>query len=94
MIGLLIMSSAVSLAQGFKARDLQGIRVDMTTREVEQATHVRLEPLGRGDFKLEFNQTVFDLGFTPLGHLYRIDSNQTLGAFNRIANSSQNSQAN
>ena len=61
-------------AQGFRARDLQGIRLDMTPGEVEQLTHARLSPLGRGDFKLEFNHTEFDLGFSPLGHLYRIDS--------------------
>lgn len=53
----------------------------MTTDEVEQLTHAHLTPLNRGDFKVEFNQTEFDLGFSPLGHLYKIDSNQTLGSF-------------
>lgn len=77
----LSLSTAVCIAEDFKARDLQGIRLDMTTSQVEQKAQARLIPLGRGDFKMEFNQTVFDLGFTPKGHLYRIDSDQTLGVF-------------
>ena len=80
-IGAFAILTNVCGAQGFRARDLQGIRLDMTPGEVEQLTHARLRPLGRGDFKLEFNHTEFDLGFSPLGHLYRIDSDQPLGSF-------------
>jgi hypothetical protein len=80
-IGAFAILANLCGAQGFKARDLQGIRLDMTPGEVERLAHARLTPLGRGDFKLEFNKTEFDLGFSPRGHLYRIDSDQTLGPF-------------
>jgi hypothetical protein len=53
-IGAFAISTNVCGAQSFRARDLQGIRLDMTPGEVEQLTHARLSPLGRGDFKLEF----------------------------------------
>jgi hypothetical protein len=80
-IGTFAILTNMCEAQAFRARDLQGIRLDMTPEEVEQLTHAHLTPLGRGDFKLEFNKTEFDLGFSPLGHLYRIDSDQQLGSF-------------
>jgi hypothetical protein len=80
-VGTFAILTNLCEAQDFKARDLQGIKLDMTPAEVERFTHARLTPLGRGDFKLELNNTEFDLGFSPLGHLYRIDTDQTLGSF-------------
>jgi hypothetical protein len=66
---------------GLLAHDLSGFTLDMT---VDQVTAVAAKPLIRiaaGHYQVAVYGTDYDFGFTPLGHLYRIDSRQQLGLF-------------
>ncbi|MGA7674039.1 MAG: hypothetical protein WCA78_03215 [Rhizomicrobium sp.] len=63
------------------AHDINGIRLDMTVQQVSEFFDAGLRPLGSGQFKAERDGTSYDFGFTPLGHLFRIDSSQTLSRF-------------
>lgn len=65
--------------QGLRSTDVRGFRTGMTVREV--ASRIPLRPLGRGDFEAVEGDTKFNFGFTPLGNLYRIDTQQKLGFF-------------
>ncbi|HEY1708267.1 MAG TPA: hypothetical protein VGG10_08365 [Rhizomicrobium sp.] len=63
------------------ARDINGISLDMTLEQVSALFPNGLTPLGSGQFKAENGATSYDLGFSVLGHLFRIDSRQTLARF-------------
>lgn len=63
------------------AHDVNGIRLDMTMQEVSRLFSNHLTSLGGGNFKGERKGVTYSLGFTPLGHLFRIDSSQDLGRF-------------
>lgn len=65
--------------QPLVSTDVRGFRTGMTFREV--SSRIRLEPLGGGDFEGVQGDTKFNFGFSPLGNLYRIDSQQKLGFF-------------
>jgi len=65
--------------QRLASTDVRGFRTGMTFREV--SSRIRLEHLGGGDFEGVQGDTKFDFGFSPLGNLYRIDSQQKLGFF-------------
>jgi hypothetical protein len=43
----LALTARLSVAHDFNARDLEGIRLGMTTSDVEQMPHQHLIPLGR-----------------------------------------------
>ncbi|WP_299009374.1 hypothetical protein [uncultured Caulobacter sp.] len=62
-----------------KARDIDGLQLGMTLQEASQ--RMRLRSIGAGQFQGRNGNKEFDLGFTSLGHLYRIDYTQTLGRF-------------
>ena len=63
------------------ARDINGYALDMTIQQVERAANQRLISLGGGQYKLSADGIEYDLGFSVLGHLFRIDSEQNLGYF-------------
>jgi len=69
----------IAASQGLKSTEVRGFRTGMTFREV--ASRVPLRSLGGGDFEAVQGDTKFGFGFTPLGNLYRIDSQQKLGFF-------------
>jgi hypothetical protein len=71
----------VANTSGLAAQDINGVQIGMTVREVAALAGGRMESLGRGQFQTSINGVQYDLGFTPLGHLYRIDSTQPLGRF-------------
>ena len=70
-----------SAATCLRATDINGIHLDMTVAEVSRIFAGELESIGAGQFKAERDGTSYDFGFTPLGHLFRIDSSQELGRF-------------
>ena len=63
------------------ARDVNGVRLDMTVAQVAALFPKGLEPLGRGQFQAVGPNRTYDFGFSALGHLYRIDSSLDLGYF-------------
>jgi hypothetical protein len=65
--------------QGLKSTEVRGFTTGMALREV--ASRIPLRPLGGGDFEAVQGDTKFGFGFTPLGNLYRIDTQQKLGFF-------------
>lgn len=63
------------------AQDINGIRLGMTVQQVAQLLPTGLKPIGGGDYEADGRNVTYNFGFTPLGHLYRIDSSQILGRF-------------
>jgi hypothetical protein len=63
------------------ARDINGIRLDMTVKEVAAFFPNGLEALGVGQFQARNGDTEYNFGFSPRGRLFRIDSTQELGSF-------------
>ncbi len=63
------------------ARDVNGIQLDMTLQQVTALAPNGLNSLGRGQYTATISGISYDLGFTPLGHLFRIDSHEPLGYF-------------
>ncbi len=77
----LFACSCIGQQTGLLAHDLSGFALDMT---VDQVTAVAGKPLAQvaaGHYQVGIYGTDYDFGFTPLGHLYRIDSRQQLGMF-------------
>ena len=69
------------IAPRLLARDINGLQLDMTVKEVEALPHDKWEDLGGGQVKATIAGVRYDLEFTPLGHLFRISSSQQLGRF-------------
>jgi hypothetical protein len=63
------------------ARDVNGIQLDMTPQQVTALAPNGLDSLGRGQYTATISGISYDFGFTPLGHLFRIDSHEPLGYF-------------
>jgi hypothetical protein len=63
---------------GLLAHDLSGFTLDMTVDEVAAVAGKPLVTVGAGHYQITVYGTDYDFGFTPLGHLYRIDSRQKL----------------
>ena len=63
------------------ARDVNGIHLGMTVKEVAALLPSGLTPLGAGQFSAQDGNQAYDFGFSALGHLYRIDSHLNLGNF-------------
>ncbi|MGA2654036.1 MAG: hypothetical protein ABSF28_26240 [Terracidiphilus sp.] len=77
----LFACTCIGQQTGLLAHDLSGFTLDMT---VDQVTAVAAKPLTQiaaGHYQVTVLGTDYDFGFTPLGHLYRIDSRQQLGLF-------------
>jgi hypothetical protein len=72
--------AATEIAPHLLAQDINGFRLDMTVKQVASMSPNGLEPWGN-DFRASVGGVNYDFGFTPLGHLYRIDANQELGRF-------------
>lgn len=73
--------SCVGQQTGLLAHDLSGFTLDMTTAEVAAVAGKPLTAVGAGHYQVTVLGIDYDFGFTPLGHLYRIDSRQQLGLF-------------
>jgi hypothetical protein len=81
-LGLMgFFGSASAQAQYLKANDINGFRLDMTLKEVQDHAGHPLQSLGGGDFSVTLNGIDYDFGFSILGHVYRIESKQSLGQF-------------
>ncbi len=63
------------------AHDINGYSLDMTLAQVEAVAKGPLESIGGGQYKMKVNVIDYDFGFSVLGHLFRIDSDQDLGNF-------------
>jgi hypothetical protein len=63
------------------AHDLNGFALDMTVAQVRDAARRPLEMIGGGRAKMTVDGIEYDLGFSVLGHLFRIDTDQDLGHF-------------
>ena len=63
------------------AHDINGFALDMTVEQVQAHAHEPLEPLGGGQFKVVDEGVQYDFGFSVLGHLFRVDTDQNLGRF-------------
>ncbi len=68
-------------AQDLAAHDINGFRLDMTFKQVQELAGVPLSHLGGNDFDVTVKGIDYGFGFSVLGHLYRIDSKQPLGRF-------------
>lgn len=64
-----------------KAQDINGVRLDMTVQQVAAIAPAGLEAIGGGQYNTNIAGVAYNLEFTPLGHLFRIDSSQPLGYF-------------
>jgi len=62
-----------------KARDIGGFTLGMAIQDAAKITP--LENIGGGDYQSTKDGVKFDFGVTPLGRIYRIDSEQNLGRF-------------
>ena len=69
-------------SQELLANDINGFALGMTVLQVEHLAQRQLRPLGRGDYELDLKDRKYDFGFSILGHLYRVDYEQSLGRFN------------
>jgi len=63
------------------AHDISGYALDMTVAQVEAVAHTRLRPLGGSQYNLIAGGVKYNFEFSVTGHLFRIDSQQTLGRF-------------
>jgi hypothetical protein len=63
------------------AHDINGLALDMTVAQVREAAQRPLEMIGGDQAKVAVDGVEYDLGFSVLGHLFRIDSDQDLGHF-------------
>jgi len=63
------------------AHDINGFALDMTVEQVKAIAHQPLETIGGGQAKVTVDGVQYDFGFSVLGHLFRIDSDQNLGNF-------------
>jgi hypothetical protein len=61
--------------------DINGFALDMTVEQVKAVANRPLHPIGGGQAKSNSDGIEYDLGFSVLGHLYRIDSEQTLETY-------------
>jgi len=77
-----ICTAAACLA----AHDINGIKLDMTIAEVAQLFGGQLQSTGGGYYRARKGDTQYSFIFTPLGHLYHIQSSEELGAFEPDAN--------
>lgn len=63
------------------AHDINGFALDMTLEQVREVAHRPLELIGGDQAKVTVDGIKYDFGFSSLGHLFRIDSDQNLGYF-------------
>ena len=63
------------------ARDINGIKLDMTRSEVAQRFPGGIKYIGSDQYEDEDGGISYNFGFSATGHLYRIDSSQNLGKF-------------
>jgi hypothetical protein len=63
------------------AHDINGFALDMTVEQVRAVAHRPLELIGTGQAKVTVDGIQYDFGFSVLGRLFRIDSDQNLGNF-------------
>ena len=88
-VGLVLALKFVFLASGHAqtkprellAQDINGYALDMTVAQIQAVAGKPLEPLGGNEYKVTANGIGYDFGFSVLGHLFRIDSDQELGHF-------------
>lgn len=82
-IAFCILSAGGSWAQeaGLLAHDINGYHLDMTVEQVAAVAHKPLVSLGYGQYQVKSDGIDYNFGFSVLGHLYRIDSEQQLGGF-------------
>jgi hypothetical protein len=73
--------SIASTRHDLLAHDINGFTLDMTVERVKAVADRPLHPIGGGQAKVTVDDIEYDLGFSVLGHLYRIDSEQNLGNF-------------
>jgi len=64
-----------------RAHDINGIRLDMTVQQVSELVPNGLTPLGGGQFNADIGMTSYNFEFSPLGHLFIINSSQQLTSF-------------
>lgn len=62
-----------------RAHDVNGLEIGMAFRDV--ARRLRLEDLGGGQYAASERSVAYDLEFTPLGRLFRINTEQVIGRF-------------
>jgi hypothetical protein len=63
------------------AHDINGFKLGMTIKEVQAVAHQPLRSLGGGQYEATVTDVNYNFGFSILGHLYRIDSQQNLSRF-------------
>ncbi len=63
------------------AHDINGFALDMTVAQVQDAAHRPLEIIGGDQARVTVDGIAYDFGFSVLGHLFRIDTDQGLGHF-------------
>lgn len=63
------------------AHDINGFALDITLEQVREIAHQPLELIGQDQAKVTVDGIKYDFGFSSLGRLFRIDSDQNLGYF-------------
>jgi hypothetical protein len=82
-LGFILGASGAVSAQenALLAHDINGFALDMTVEQVTSLAKTPLVSLDGDQYGATVDGIDYDFRFSPLGHLYRIDSRQEIGTF-------------
>jgi hypothetical protein len=81
IVGFFLCYAGIALGQekGLLAHDINEFALDMTVEQVTALAKMPLVALGGDQYGASVAGIDYDFRFSPLGHLYRVDSRQELG---------------